>query len=888
MSDENIISFAEKVKNINTKKASFLSEAVPFFGALFSTVLDDKSGQIELRTFPKHRTHYQDWFDDETKAAEKAYELCKQGIDVYFSVNPKTEGGKKENIPSVVTFHAEVDFGAAGHKKKSKWKDDITLLKALCDFSPSPSYSIYSGGGFHVYWILKEPYKINSKADIDLIEGLNLTLTKLLGGDPGTQDISRVLRVPGSTNYKLKNNPRPVCVVHSSSNRYTVDEMRKALFNRHEENPANHQVETINPDIMSKIMSACEFIKKCFDNPDEVSEPQWHAVISNVALLEPDGRELCHELSRGYSGYTEEETNLKVDRALQNAKPHTCDTINEKLDFTCSRRCKFKAPLVKLKHVINERGFELDLEVRKLPVLSEKALVGIAGEFVELATHHSEADKAAVLATFLTRFSVEVSRGPCFWVGDSKHYARLMTVIVGNSSKARKGTSSTPVERLFNTSSNYPDYEFARTSPGPLSSGEGLIYNVRDEQKEWKVTDKKTGEMGLVVTDPGITDKRLFIRDEELAAALACTKREGNTLSVIIRQFWDSGTLEPLTKTNRCSCTGAHVGIVAHITIKELLDILNEIQVFNGFANRLLWVFSRRKKLISRPQPMPNDELANFQGRIIELCKKVWGTTTMTFSEDALNMWDEVYPELSKEHLGLSGVVCNRAEVQTIRIAMIYALLDGETVIRPHHLEAALAFWQYCEDSALFIFGGRESDIVADKIIEALKDGDLTSTEINELFSHNVQSARIKYALQELAISGKITSYKDQEPNAKGRPTIRYTLLKDTELTVTTYEKNELNELNTSRSKSTEVSINSLNSFNSLHSSENEKENNTGNDKKVSTKGYNEEVPESFIKLHPCFAKDHDGNSKKCQLCIFEYQCECRCEETQRIICSSA
>lgn len=828
MSAENIIGFADKVKNVNTKKAAFLSEAVPFFEALFSTVLDDKSGQIELRTFPKYKSRYQGWFDDEIKAAEKAYELCEQGIDVYFSVNPKTEGGKKEHIPSGVTFHCEVDFGSAGHKKQSKWKDDNILLKALCDFNPSPSYIIYSGGGFHVYWILKAPYKINCKADLDLIERENLTLVKLLGGDPGTQDISRVLRVPGSTNFKLKNNPRRVCVVHSSSKRYTVDEMRKALLKWEKEPPASHQEVTIGPDRISRVMSACEFIKWCFDNPDEVSEPQWHAAVSNVALLEPDGRELCHELSREYSGYTDEETDLKVDRALQNAKPHTCDTINEKLDFKCSQRCKNKAPIVKLKHVINERGFELDLEVRKLPVLSDKALVGIAGEFVKLATRNSEADQAAVLATFLTRFSVEVGAGPFFWVGDSKQYARLMTVIVGNSSKSRKGTSATPVERLFDTSINYPDYQSARTSPGPLSSGEGLIYNVRDEQKEWKVIDKKTGEMGLVVTDPGIADKRCFIRDEELAAALTCTKREGNTLSVIIRQFWDSGTLEPLTKTNRCCCTGAHMGIVAHITIRELLDILHETQVYNGFANRFLWVFARRKKLVSRPQPMPEDELANFQGRIIELCKKARGDITMTFSDDALSMWDDVYPELSKEHLGLSGVVCNRAEAQTIRIAMIYALLNGETVIRSHHLEASLAFWQYCEDSALFIFSGRESDVIADRIVEALKESDFTKTELNDLFAHNIPSERIQHALKELIMSGRVALSQDKVPGMKGRPPVKYTLMEALVLSPKTYVKNENNGLNQTQNKSAEFvtsvsedsseDIISLNSFNTLSS----------------------------------------------------------------------
>ena len=65
----------------------------------------------------------------------------------------------------------------------------------------------------------------------------------------------------------------------------------------------------------------------------------------------------------------------------------------------------------------------------------------------------------------------------------------------------------------------------ARVSPGPLSSGEGLIYAVRDEVTAWKV-DKKTGEGEEIVSDPGVEDKRLFILDEEFSSALIASKRE--------------------------------------------------------------------------------------------------------------------------------------------------------------------------------------------------------------------------------------------------------------------------------------------------------------------------------------------------------------------------
>ena len=68
---------------------------------------------------------------------------------------------------------------------------------------------------------------------------------------------------------------------------------------------------------------------------------------------------------------------------------------------------------------------------------------------MDLATRDSEADRAAVLATFLCRFGIEAGTRPYMWVGDSKHYPRLFVAVVGATSKSRKGTSRGPVDRFF-------------------------------------------------------------------------------------------------------------------------------------------------------------------------------------------------------------------------------------------------------------------------------------------------------------------------------------------------------------------------------------------------------------------------------------------------------
>jgi hypothetical protein len=74
-------------------------------------------------------------------------------------------------------------------------------------------------------------------------------------------------------------------------------------------------------------------------------------------------------------------------------------------------------------------------------------------------------------------------------------------------------------------------------------------------------------------------------------------------------------------------------------------------------------------------------------------------------------------------------------------------------VITAKHLNAALAVWKYCEDSARYIFGDALGDPVADAIMRALRsapDG-LTRTEISDALGRNRKSEEIGRALAVLA-----------------------------------------------------------------------------------------------------------------------------------------
>src|SRR5215210_3163299 len=80
------------------------------------------------------------------------------------------------------------------------------------------------------------------------------------------------------------------------------------------------------------------------------------------------------------------------------------------------------------------------------PVLAEEALYGLPGEVVKAVEPHTEADPVAVLVSLLASFGNVLGQGAYFKVGPTLHHPKLFVALVGETSKARKGTSWDPVE----------------------------------------------------------------------------------------------------------------------------------------------------------------------------------------------------------------------------------------------------------------------------------------------------------------------------------------------------------------------------------------------------------------------------------------------------------
>ena len=108
----------------------------------------------------------------------------------------------------------------------------------------------------------------------------------------------------------------------------------------------------------------------------------------------------------------------------------------------------------------------------------------------------------------------------------------------------------------------------------------------------------------------------------------------------------------------------------------------------------------------------------------------------------------------------MRGAATSRAEAQVLRLSAIYAALDSTPVITLPHLQAALAVWDYCYDSAALLFGMSTGDPVADRIREAIEsslDGLMSKNQIRRLFHGHLEASRIDAALEKLVALGALS-----------------------------------------------------------------------------------------------------------------------------------
>ena len=364
---------------------------------------------------------------------------------------------------------------------------------------------------------------------------------------------------------------------------------------------------------------------------------------------------------------------------------------------------------------------------------------GLVGEVVERLEPCTEADPVAVLAQLLVCCGAMIGRGAHFLVEATRHHTNEFVVLVGESAKARKGSSFDHVAKLMTAA----DGSFAGRCSTGLSSGEGLIWALRDR----------------VGNDAGARDPRLLVIEPEFASVLKGVNRDVSTLSPVLRSAWDGRPLALLTRSAPARASAAHLSLIGHITTAELVHHATSLEVANGLLNRFVFVACRRVRLLPEggdPDPLAGSGLA---GRLGANLRQAARRGELGLSEQARAQWRDIYLSMAAGEEGLVGGLLARSEAHVLRLSMCYALIDGAEAISSEHLAAGLALFEYSARSVRAIFGAATGNERAEQIHRCLSaSGPMTRTDLRDLFGRNHHKTDIDEALRALEAAGRAES----------------------------------------------------------------------------------------------------------------------------------
>jgi uncharacterized protein (DUF927 family) len=224
---------------IADEKQSQIKETTKFFHLLYSKITAPHFAYL----WTKQRGIFSFQINDETQRvnmARKAVQLADSGVDVWHSVNPVCvqPSNDKRGDETVVAFQiacvVDIDIRSVAHKgDPSKLAADFDEAKSFLPFTPS--LIIHSGYGLHAYYIFDTPIKItdDNREQLKCRNNLLLDITRLRANGKkidGVGDLPRIMRTPGTFNYKLGADNAPLChIVEDFGLRFSPDDLDKKL-----------------------------------------------------------------------------------------------------------------------------------------------------------------------------------------------------------------------------------------------------------------------------------------------------------------------------------------------------------------------------------------------------------------------------------------------------------------------------------------------------------------------------------------------------------------------------------------------------------------------------------------------------------------------------------
>jgi hypothetical protein len=290
--------------------------------------------------------------------------------NVFFGVAKYKDGSsrKKDNVLAAKSFWLDIDCGPG-----KEYDSQAEALDALRDFCktvglPKPTL-VNSGRGIHVYWPLEED--ITREEWEPVAKRLKEVCgTQGLRVDNSCVEIARILRVPGTLNFK-GDEPLPVVVIHAGKP-VAYDTLREVLGVREQPAAAPRSGRALSPlaqmiqdstensftRIMQRGEAGCPQLISSYQERGVLSEPRWFSALS-IAKFCRDKDKAIHRISADHPDYDPDKVEQKLKHIVG---PHTCEVFESNNPGGCAgcpHKGKIKSPIV-LGKVVAEPEGEVD------------------------------------------------------------------------------------------------------------------------------------------------------------------------------------------------------------------------------------------------------------------------------------------------------------------------------------------------------------------------------------------------------------------------------------------------------------------------------------------------------------------------------------------------
>lgn len=279
---------------------------------------------------------------DSALILDRATALSKTA-QVYFGINRRSralalgERGGNADISNISMIGMDIDVSDPRDPDQGLPQSQEEALELLEAFSLKPTYTISSGLGIHAYWVLCEEIEITS--EIERANAQNFIRDFYRGfaeyAKPfkfdSTHDLSRMLRFPGSWNFKDANNPKQVEFLSQNPERiYSIADI-KAVSVAKSPVVAKQTLQGKQGQMsLEKVRKGCSWVNNALVNPQSVKYPEWFAMASILSFAE-DGRARFHEWSKEHPNYDVAETDALLDQVDPEKAKRTCEAIASSL-----------------------------------------------------------------------------------------------------------------------------------------------------------------------------------------------------------------------------------------------------------------------------------------------------------------------------------------------------------------------------------------------------------------------------------------------------------------------------------------------------------------------------------------------------------------------------